>query len=138
METFEHLRRSRLVLLTSRGPGDVALHRPVRMSVDDAGNGSVWLPKGLRLVARLDACPEVRVAPCDLRARPTGSDQPAFAQRCEVPPAERASSGAIARETGLVALLGRLKQSFVCYRLTPADEPTHWQQRVAGSADASQ
>jgi hypothetical protein len=113
METFEHLRSKRLVLLTTRAEvrpaaGIAAVHRPVRISVDADGAVRLLTRTGGRLARRLDACGAVRLAPCDLRGRPTGSDQPAQAER---------------QPYGGFGLPGG---RWVRYLLTPANEPTPW------------
>jgi uncharacterized protein len=102
METFEHLRRARLVLLTSRGADGVALHRAVRLAVGNDGSATLRTRAAGALAQRLSANPQVRVAPCDLRGRPSGSDQPAIAQR---------QSGS---------------STHITFRLCPAAEPTSW------------
>ncbi|HTZ43015.1 MAG TPA: PPOX class F420-dependent oxidoreductase [Jatrophihabitans sp.] len=137
METFEHLRRTRTVLLTTRRRDGRTVDTPVNLAVDAEGAGYLRTWPAAGKVKRLANFPGVRVAPCTMRGRPTGSDQPAVATRLAGPDAERAER-ALARRFPLlhgrlVPLLNRLShRDSVFYRLEPADEPTPWTGPAAG------
>lgn len=131
METFEHLRRADTVLLTTRRRDGRTVDTPVNVAVDDAGLGYFRTSPASGKVKRMANFPDVRVAPCNRRGRPGGSDQPAVAAPVPGPEAD-AARALLARRFPLVH--GRimpvadrlLHRAPVYYRLTPAAEPTPW------------
>src|SRR6185312_16765650 len=81
MENFEHLRRARTVLLSTRRRDGRTVPTPVNLAVDADGTGyfRTWSSAGK--ARRLANYPGVRVAPCSIDGRAQGSDQPALASR---------------------------------------------------------
>ncbi len=132
METFEHLRRSYTVLLTTKKRDGSTVDTPVNVAVDEDGKGyfRTWSTSGK--ARRLRNFPGVRVAPCSMTGRPRGSDQPATARLLAGPDIELARRMLARRfpvvHGRLVPLVHRLRHyDTVYYRLTPAEEPTPWQ-----------
>jgi PPOX class probable F420-dependent enzyme len=147
MENFEHLRRARTVLLSTRRRDGRTVPTPVNLAVDVDGTGyfRTWSTAGK--ARRLANFPGVRVAPCSVNGRAQGSDQPALASRLSGADAERARR-LLAEQFpvlhgALVPWLHRLRRlQTVYYRLVPADEPTPWQGRPGadrsdGSAESA-
>ena len=137
MENFEHLRRARAVLLSTRRRDGRTVQTPVNLAVDRDGTGyfRTWSTAGK--AKRLANFPGLRLAPCSMRGRAKGSDQPALASRLSGPEADRARR-LLAEQFPvlhglIVPWLHRLQRRHtVYYRLDPADEPTPWP-GVAGS-----
>ncbi len=131
METFEHLRRAKTVLLTTRRRDGSTVDTPVNLVVDEHGVGyfRTWSTSGK--ARRLRNFPGVRLAPCSFLGRAQGSDQPAVTSPLSGAEADRAA-GLLARRYPLlhgrlVPWVHRLKhQDTVHYRVVPADEPTPW------------
>jgi PPOX class probable F420-dependent enzyme len=131
VETFEHLRRAKTVLLTTRRLDGSTVDTPVNLVVDPQGVGyfRTWSTSGK--ARRLCNFPGVRIAPCSFLGRPQGSDQPALVSLLSGAEAERAAALLAHR---FPALHGRLvpwihrirHQDTVHYRVVPADEPTPW------------
>lgn len=140
MENFEHLRRARTVLLTTRRRDGRTVPTPVNLAIDADGTGyfRTWSTAGK--ARRLANFPGVRVAPCSVNGRAQGSDQPALATPltgAEDKRAERLLAEQFPVLHGLlVPRLHRLRRlQTVHYRLVPADEPTPW--HGAGSAESA-
>ena len=74
METFEHLRRAKTVLLSTRRRDGSTVDTPVNLVVDEDGVAyfRTWSTSGK--ARRLRNFPGVRVAPCSFTGRPQGSD----------------------------------------------------------------
>jgi PPOX class probable F420-dependent enzyme len=132
MESFEHLRRTDTVLLSTRRRDGRVVDTPVNLAVGDDGVGyfRTWSTAGK--AKRLANFPGVRVAPCTYRGRPKGSDQPALTTRLTGAEAEHARRQLAARfpllHARLVPLVHRFtRRQTIYYRLTPADEPTPWE-----------
>jgi hypothetical protein len=132
MENFEHLRRARTVLLSTRRRDGRTVPTPVNLALDSAGIGyfRTWSTAGK--ARRLANYPGVRVAPCSIDGRAQGSDQPALASRLsgtEAEQAERLLAEQFPVLHGVIVPgLHRLRRlRTVYYRLVPADEPTPWQ-----------
>jgi PPOX class probable F420-dependent enzyme len=132
MENFEHLRRARTVLLSTRRRDGRTVPTPVNLAVDVDGSGyfRTWSTAGK--ARRLANFPGVRIAPCSANGRAQGSDQPALASRLNGAEAEGAKR-LLAEQFPvlhgvLVPWLHRLRRLHtVYYRLMPADEPTPWE-----------
>lgn len=144
MENFEHLRRARTVLLSTRRRDGRTVPTPVNLAVDVDGTGyfRTWSTAGK--ARRLANFPGVRIAPCSVNGRAQGSDQPALASRLSGTDAERARRLLAERfpvlHGRLVPRLDRLRRlDAVYYRLVPADEPTPWQGPAGtdGSAESA-
>ena len=136
METFEHLRRAKTVLLTTRRRDGSTVDTPVNLVVDERGVGyfRTWSTAGK--ARRLRNFPGVRLAPCSFLGRAQGSDQPAVANLLSGAEADRAAGLLALRypllHGRLVPWIHRLKrQDTAHYRVVPADEPTPWH----GTAD---
>lgn len=132
METFEHLRRAKTVLLSTRRRDGSTVDTPVNLVVDEDGAGyfRTWSTSGK--ARRLRNFPGVRVAPCSFTGRPQSSDQPAVANLLSGPDIELARRLLARRfpvlHGRLVPLVHRLmRYDTVHYRLRPAAEPTPWQ-----------
>ncbi|MEO6701656.1 MAG: PPOX class F420-dependent oxidoreductase [Jatrophihabitantaceae bacterium] len=131
METFEHLRRARTVLLTTRRRDGRTVDTPVNLAVDEAGIGyfRTWSTAGK--AKRLANFPGVRLAPCSVNGHPQGSDQPALTERLSDAEAVRARR-LLAKQYPvlhgvLVPAIHRLqRRQTVYYRAVPAEEPTPW------------
>ena len=131
MENFEHLRRSGTVLLATRRRDGRCVPTPVNLAIDERGLGYFRTYPDTGKVKRIANFPDVRVAPCNRRGRPSGSDQPALAHLLVAAEAEHAAATLARRFRVLHAILGPvvdrvLGKSPVYYRLSPADEPTPW------------
>ena len=131
MESFEHFRRADTVLLTTRRRDGRTVDTPVNVAVDPSGNGYFRSDAGAGKVKRLANFPGVRLAPCNRRGRPQGSDQPAVAFRLHGAEADLAARLLAERfpiiQGRLVPLADRLSRREIAYfRLVPADEPTPW------------
>jgi PPOX class probable F420-dependent enzyme len=131
MESFEHLRRTKTVLLSTRRRDGRIVDTPVNLAVDTDGMGyfRTWSTAGK--AKRLANFPGARVAPCTFRGRPKGSDQPALTTRLTGADADYARQQLAARfpllQGRLVPLIHRLtRRQTIYYRLTPAEEPTPW------------
>lgn len=131
METFEHLRRADTVLLTTRRRDGRTVDTPVNVAVDAAGRGYFRTGPGSGKAKRIANFPDVRLAPCNRRGRPGGSDQPAVAERVTGAEAD-AARALLARRFPVLhrvivpAADRLLRRAPVYYRLSPADEPTPW------------
>src|SRR5436305_14827720 len=90
MESFEHLRRTHTVLLSTRRRDGRVVDTPVNLAVDADGTGYFRTWSTAAKAKRMANFPGVRVAPCRPNGRPTGSDQPAFATRLDGADAEYA------------------------------------------------
>ena len=131
METFEHLRRARTVLLTTRRRDGRTVDTPVNLAIDEQGTGyfRTWSTAGK--AKRLANFPGVRLAPCSVRGRPQGSDQPGLTSRLTGAEAELARR-LLAKQYRLlhgliVPAVHRLqRRQTVYYRVVPTDEPTPW------------
>ncbi len=131
MESFEHFRRADTVLLTTRRRDGRTVDTPVNVAVDAAGNGYFRTDAASGKAKRLANFPGVRLAPCNRRGRPGGSDQPAIATRLSAADADTAARLLAERfpiiQGRLVPLADRLRHSEVAYyRLVPTEEPTPW------------
>jgi PPOX class probable F420-dependent enzyme len=134
MENFEHLRRAKTVLLSTRRRDGRTVPTPVNLAVDSDGTGyfRTWSTAGK--ARRLANFPGVRVAPCSVTGRAQGSDQPALASRLNGAEADHARH-LLAEQFPvlhgvIVPWIHRLQhRQTVYYRLVPADEPTPWQGR---------
>jgi PPOX class probable F420-dependent enzyme len=131
MESFEHLRRTYTVLLSTRRRDGRIVDTPVNLAVDRDGAGyfRTWSTAGK--AKRLANFPGVRVAPCTFRGRPKGSDQPALTTRLVGTDADQARRQLVARfpllHGRLVPLVHRFsRRQTIYYRLVPAEEPTPW------------
>jgi PPOX class probable F420-dependent enzyme len=131
MESFEHLRRTYTVLLSTRRRDGRIVDTPVNLAVDadSVGYFRTWSTAGK--AKRLANFPGVRVAPCTLRGRPKGSDQPGLATRLTGGDADQARLQLAARfpllHGRLVPLVHRFtRRQTIYYRLVPAEEPTPW------------
>lgn len=132
MENFEHLRRTYTVLLSTRRRDGRVVGTPVNLALDTDGTGyfRTWSTAGK--AKRLKNFPGLRVAPCTLRGRPKGSDQPALATRLTGTDADHARRLLASRFPVLhglfVPLVHRLTgRQTVYYRLVPTEEPTRWE-----------
>ena len=131
METFEHLRRAKTVLLSTRRRDGSTVDTPVNLVVDEHGHGyfRTWSTSGK--ARRLRNFPGLRVAPCSVTGRPQGSDQPAIASLLSGQDADTARALLERRfpvfHGRLIPLLHRLlRYQTIYYRLVPAEEPTPW------------
>jgi PPOX class probable F420-dependent enzyme len=131
VEKLGHLHAVRTVLLTSRDASGAATNTPVQLAIidDDTGYLRTWLGSGL--ADRLAACPDVRVAPCNVLGKAGGSDQPGVAS-VAVGVAATSARRALARKSPvlqglLIPLWYRLRGRTASYfRLIPTAEPTPW------------
>jgi PPOX class probable F420-dependent enzyme len=131
MESFEHFRRADTVLLTTRRKDGRTVDTPINLVVDAEGRGYFRTDASSGKAKRLANFPGVRLAPCNRRGRPQGSDQPAIATRLHGTEASVAAELLAARfpiiQGRLLPLADRLRRHEVAYyRLIPADEPTPW------------
>jgi PPOX class probable F420-dependent enzyme len=132
MENFEHLRRAKTVLLSTRRKDGRTVHTPVNVALDRDGTGyfRTWSTAGK--ARRLANFPGVRLAPCSVTGRPQGSDQPALARQLSGPDTDHARR-LLAEQFPvlhgvIVPWTHRLQHRHTLYyRLVPADEPTPWQ-----------
>jgi PPOX class probable F420-dependent enzyme len=131
VENFEHLRRTRTVLLTTRRRDGRTVDTPVSMAIDEAGRGyfRTWTTSGK--AKRLANFPGVRVAPSSPNGHPGGSDQPGLVSR--LTGADEALAGALLADRfptvhgKIVPRLYRLRgRTPAFYRVIPAEEPTPW------------
>ncbi len=132
MESFEQLRRSGTVLLSTRRRDGSTVDTPINLVIDEGGHGyfRTWSTSGK--AKRLANFPGVRVAPCSPTGRPKGSDQPALATLLAGADRDLARQLLVRRfpvvHGRLVPWLHRLRRyRTIYYRLIPADEPTPWQ-----------
>jgi uncharacterized protein len=131
VEKLGHLHAVRKVLLTTRGASGVAVNTFAQLAVVDDDTAYLRTFTGSRLASRLASVADLRIAPCDLRGRASGSDQP-----CRAEPAAGVEATVAARvlvkkypilQGLLLPLIGRLRGAVaVSYRVTPTDEPTPW------------
>jgi len=131
VETFEHLRRAKTVLLTTRRRDGSTVDTPVNLVVDEQGIGyfRTWSTAGK--ARRLRNFPGMRLAPCSFLGRPQGSDQPALTSLLSGAEADRAAALLAGRfpvlHGRLVPWIHRIRrQNTVHYRVVPAEEPTPW------------
>jgi PPOX class probable F420-dependent enzyme len=130
-EDFEQLRGSATVLLTTRRRDGRTVDTPVNLVIDADGTGYFRTFAATGKVKRLANYPDVRIAPCSRRGRPSGSDQPAVAEPVTGEAAEHARR-LLARRFRvthgvIVPLVYRLRRATPkFYRVLPSAEPTPW------------
>ena len=140
MENFEHLRRARTVLLSTRRRDGRTVPTPVNLAVATDGTGyfRTWSTAGK--ARRLANFPGVRLAPCSVNGRAQGSDQPGLASRLGGADAERAqrllAEQFLVLHGVIVPWLHRLRRlRTVYYQVVPTEEPTPW--HGTGSAESA-
>jgi PPOX class probable F420-dependent enzyme len=131
VEKLGHLKGVHQVLLTTRRPDGGTANTPVNLAIvdDDTGYFRTWSTSGN--ARRIQDFPDVRIAPCNVRGRPGGSDQPCRAvpvSGVEATAARRALSKRFPVLQGLLVPLTHrlLSRTTVHYRVVPMDEPTPW------------
>jgi PPOX class probable F420-dependent enzyme len=129
MEDFEHLRRTKNMLLSTRRRDGTWVPTPVSVVVDGRGIAyfRTWSTAGK--AKRMRNFPDVRVAPSTAFGRPTGSDQPGIARLVDGTDEARARQLLAEKypvmHRFLVPLAHRLRgQHTQHYELRPTEEPT--------------
>jgi uncharacterized protein len=126
MPAFDEYRRQRTVLLTTRKRDGATVGTPVNVAVGPDGRAyfRTWSATGK--VKRIRNYPQVWIAPCTVRGKPTGPQQQATAVPVSGPEAAQAAKALAAKYPVLQGLLvpafHRLtKKTTVHYELLPPD-----------------
>jgi len=132
MENFQQLRGGHIVLLTTHNAsGGGVVDRVINLASDTSGTGyfRIWVGSDSgRCIAQY---PDVRIAPCNMLGRPSGSDQPGRATLLSGPEVAVAR-GVLVRSFPFVQRLfvplryRLLRRTSQFVRLEPAAEPTPW------------
>jgi len=131
MEMLGHLGGVRQVLMTGRTASGDVVDVPVRLAVvsEDTAYFAVECDSPLIFAIRHE--PNVRLALCNFRGRPGGSDQPAVAHPVETAEAHAAKAAVHkkwpAYYRAFIAAKRLIGEGHLRYfRLSPAAEPTPW------------
>ena len=126
MPAFEEYRRQRIVLLTTRKRDGATVGTPVSIALGPDGRAyfRTWSATGK--AKRMRNFPQVRIAPCTARGKPTGPQRPATALLLSGPEAAVAARALAAKypvlQRLLVPAIHRLtKKTTVHYELLPPD-----------------
>jgi len=126
MPAFDEYRRQRTVLLTTRKRDGATVGTPVNVAVGPDGRAyfRTWSATGK--VKRIRNYPQVWIAPCTVRGKPTGPQQQATAVPVSGPEAAQAAKALGAKypvlQGVLVPAFHRLtKKTTVHYELLPPD-----------------
>ena len=126
MSAFEEYRRQRTVLLTTRKRDGTTVGTPVHIAVGPEGSAyfRTWSATGK--AKRIRNFPQVWIAPCTVRGKPTGPQRPAAARLLGPPEAAVAATALAVKypilQGILVPALHRLtRKRTVHYQLLPPD-----------------
>jgi len=142
MRTLGHLATVRWVRLTTAGPGEdpiqVSGNRLISLAIVSDDVAYFVSDTRSTISQHLAVFPHARIAPCDVRGRPGGSDQPVTIEPATGTPPARAV-GAVRKKSLLyngilLPLWYRLRgRTPVYYLLRPAAEPTPWLDQPASA-----